>query len=93
LDYNEFINGSTCCHGEFSKYEIDQIFKMADTDNNGSIDYSEFIAATVNRGNMLQEEKLKAAFDIYDIDGNGTIELDELKEVLGVGEKICDHVW
>ena len=42
---------------------------------------------------MLQEEKLKAAFDIYDKDGNGTIELDEMKEVLGVGAKICETVW
>ena len=42
---------------------------------------------------MLQDEKLKAAFDIYDKDGNGTIELDEMKEVLGVGAKICETVW
>ena len=42
-----------------TKEEVDALFKLVDTNNNGTIDYSEFIAATVNRNNLISDKKLK----------------------------------
>ena len=36
--------------------EIDKIFMMVDTNNNGSIDYSEFIASAANLSNLISEQ-------------------------------------
>ena len=42
---------------------------------------------------MLQDDKLKQAFRFYDKDDSGSISLHEIKDVLGVGKSIDDHVW
>lgn len=46
--------------------EIDKIFMMVDTNNNGSIDYSEFIASAANLSNLISEQQLNAAFKALD---------------------------
>ena len=66
---------------------------MVDVDNSGEIDFSEFVTATVNRGALLQDDKLRQAFRFYDKDDSGTISISEIKDVLGVGKSIEDHVW
>jgi Ca2+-binding EF-hand superfamily protein len=35
--------------------EIDKIFMMVDTNNNGAIDYSEFIASAANLNHLMSE--------------------------------------
>lgn len=42
---------------------------------------------------MLSETKLRQAFRYYDKDDGGSISLEELKEVLGVGQNITLEVW
>ena len=68
-------NDGTICREEFRQAyvffgektyllddEIDQIFDMIDTNNNGLIDYSEFITSAANLNKLLSEQQLKAAF-------------------------------
>ena len=59
---------------------------MVDVDNSGEIDFSEFVTATCDRDILLSEAKLKQAFRYYDKDDGGSISLEELKDVLGVGQ-------
>jgi len=47
----------------------------------------------VNRGQLLQDDKLKQAFRFYDKDDSGSISIGEIRDVLGVGKSIDDHVW
>ena len=47
----------------------------------------------MNRGQLLQDDKLKQAFRFYDKDDSGSISIHEIKDVLGVGKSIDDHVW
>ena len=42
---------------------------------------------------LLSEAKLKQAFRYYDKDDGGSISLEELKDVLGVGQQITEEVW
>jgi calcium-dependent protein kinase len=42
---------------------------------------------------LLSETKLRQAFRYYDKDDGGSISLEELKEVLGVGQNITLEVW
>jgi calcium-dependent protein kinase len=72
---------------------VDRIFKLVDVDNSGKIDFSEFVTATVDRENLLSEAKLRQAFRYYDKDDGGSISLEEIKDVLGVGQTISEEVW
>ena len=78
---------------ENASREVDRIFRMVDTDNNGSIDYSEFVTACINKENILSRKRLKAAFRIFDKDNSGGIDMDELKEIFGNSGDISDDVW
>jgi len=62
---------------------VDQIFRIFDKDNNGTIDFKEFMLATDMTSSGSPEEKLEWAFKMYDKDGSGTIELTEMVEVIG----------
>jgi Ca2+-binding EF-hand superfamily protein len=53
--------------------EIDKIFDLVDTNNNGVIDYSEFITSAANLNQLMSEKQLKAAFKALDLDGSGEI--------------------
>ena len=94
LQYKEVLKGYTEFFGEeLAEEETRRIFALVDVDNNGEIDFSEFVTATVNRGALLQDDKLRQAFRFYDKDDSGSISIDEIKDVLGVGKSIDDHVW
>lgn len=68
--------------------EIDQIFALVDTNNNGVIDYSEFIASATSVNQLLSEKQLKAAFRALDLDGNGEISYQEFEETFSAGLEI-----
>ena len=76
-----------------SSEQVELIFDLVDVDNSGAIDFSEFVTATVDRENLLSEAKLRQAFRYYDKDDGGSISLDEIKDVLGVGQQITEEVW
>ena len=65
--------------------EIDKIFMMVDTNNNGAIDYSEFIASAANLNHLMSEQQLNAAFKALDQDGSGEISFQEFSEVFTAG--------
>lgn len=94
LQYEELIKGYEMYYGkDMAKDEVDRIFELVDVDHSNEIDFSEFVTATVNRGNLLQDDKLKQAFSYYDKDNSGSISVDEIRNVLGVGQHISDAVW
>ena len=65
--------------------EIDRMFELVDTNNNGVIDYSEFITSASNMNQLLSEKQLKAAFKALDLDGNGEISYPEFEETFSAG--------
>lgn len=87
LSYQELLDGySKYYDTDMAKKEVEKIFKLVDVDNSGMIDFSEFVTATCDREILLSETKLRQAFRYYDKDDGGSISLDELKDVLGVGQ-------
>ena len=68
--------------------EIDKIFELVDTNNNGMIDYSEFITSAANLNQLLSEKQLKAAFQSLDLNGNGEINFQEFEETFAAGLEI-----
>lgn len=72
---------------------VDEIFEKVDINNDGAIEYTEFLAASIDKESLLSEEKLLAAFKNFDKDGSGTISALEIKEILGVGRNIPQHIW
>lgn len=63
---------------EFSNY----VFRVFDTDGDGSIDFKEFIIllSITSRGTL--EEKLIWAFQLYDLDDDGKITYDEMLSIV-----------
>ena len=72
---------------------VEEVFKRVDTNNDGHIEYTEFLAASIDKESLLSEEKLLAAFKNFDKDGSGSISALEIKDVLGVGRNIPEHIW
>lgn len=93
LSRDELIEGYRVTLGDMAEEEVDRIMKAADTDGSGEIDYSEWIVATTDKRKLLTDDKLKVAFNMFDRDGGGSISSEEVKEVLGVGKNISEHIW
>ena len=93
LSRDELIEGYRVTLGDMAEEEVDRIMKAADTDGSGEIDYSEWIVATTDKRKLLTDDKLNVAFNMFDRDGGGSISSEEVKEVLGVGKNISEHIW
>lgn len=89
--YIEFFDGDA----ERAEREVQEIMEKLDFNGNGSIDYSEFAIANIDMNKLLSEDKLKEAFELFDIDRGGSITTDEIKKILGNGNKseIDDNEW
>lgn len=70
--------------------EIDTMFAAVDTDGSGEIEYSEFVVATLGEKVLFSGKKLQQAFQMFDKDDSGAISLEEIKDVLAVGEELDD---
>ena len=77
-------------HIEELKSEIEDVFRMFDEDDSGSIDLSELSSAmhTVT-GEPMSREDVLSIMQRYDVDGNGTIDRHEFQEM--VLERIKSH--
>mmetsp|Transcript_26345 Transcript_26345/g.49424 ORF Transcript_26345/g.49424 Transcript_26345/m.49424 type:complete len:247 (-) Transcript_26345:169-909(-) len=59
---------------------LEQIFRVFDTDHDGSISFSEFISCLSTFSSKgTPEEKLRLSFQIYDADGDNFIDKGELR--------------
>jgi Ca2+-binding EF-hand superfamily protein len=85
LDRAEFVRLYDELRSE-SKEALDEIsdfvFRVFDTDRNGTINFNEFMVAyaLTSRGDPVK--KLEYAFSLYDTDGNGYLDRNELRTVL-----------
>mmetsp|Transcript_19183 Transcript_19183/g.35037 ORF Transcript_19183/g.35037 Transcript_19183/m.35037 type:complete len:484 (-) Transcript_19183:373-1824(-) len=94
LSHEELLEEYTKLKGYAqAQVDVDDIFKVVDTDGSGFIDYTEFLKATVDRSKMLSATNLQQAFSVFDSDGSGTISANELKKVLLQGLRADDTVW
>ena len=82
--------------------EMDQLYKMMDTDGNGVISFEEFIRVMVDEFEMEEmEEELKEIRELFamvDKDGSGRLTSDELKRAitamgLRVEMDVCQHLY
>ena len=78
---------------DFNEKDMQRLMNIVDMDCNGYIEYQEFIAATYDKKKILTDFNLKKAFDMFDKDKSGKISSEELKLVLGDGNKENDFVW
>lgn len=61
--------------------DIEEIFRICDTDKSGYVDYTEFITMTMNWKNSLSESQIKTAFAAFDREKKGAIMLDDIKHL------------
>ena len=58
------------------------IWRMYDTNRDGSIDFKEFMMVLYVMSNVSSEENLKQIFRVFDINNDGRIDLDEMKRIV-----------
>ena len=63
--------------------EAERVFRMADLDENGTIEFTEWCTATMDRRKILTKQRIKSVFEFFDKDGSGQISLEEIKQTLG----------
>mmetsp|Transcript_25318 Transcript_25318/g.22437 ORF Transcript_25318/g.22437 Transcript_25318/m.22437 type:complete len:212 (-) Transcript_25318:2-637(-) len=94
LSLQEVADGYKKYFPDITEAEIDRILEIADADGSGEIDYSEWVVATIDKTKLLSDTKMKQAFSLFDKDGGGSISPEEVKEVLGIGDKKFDEkIW
>lgn len=82
LTKEEVIAGFKAMDVENYEEEAEKVFRMADFDDNGTIEFTEWCTASMDKRKMLSKEKLRQAFDIFDENGNGSISFVEVKKLL-----------
>lgn len=63
--------------------EVEKIFKIIDTDNNGYLEFEEFARVIIDKKKLLTNEIIKFTFNFFDKDGSGEITLEELQDIFG----------
>jgi calcium-dependent protein kinase len=67
ISRNQLENSLMHSKAKFNTKELDNIWKVLDTNHNDKIDYIEFIAACINNQKYVTAGILKSAFEFYDI--------------------------
>lgn len=77
-----------------TKEELDELIKLYDKDESGTIDLSEFMDLMNNKLKEQQEgQELLETFQIFDKDSDGSISADDLRYVIkAVGEELDDQL-
>ncbi|KAK3089608.1 hypothetical protein FSP39_004966 [Pinctada imbricata] len=60
----------------------DEMFRIADTDDNGQVDFTEFVRSLCLCDSKNIDDKIKIAFKLYDRDNSGTISKAEVRDLL-----------
>ena len=93
LSKEELLEGCDKVFGAIAADDLQETFNNIDIDKSGSIDYNEFIMATLNDKHILSEKNIQEAFNLIDKDSSGAITIDEIKELIGVGQEISDDTF
>lgn len=67
---------------EKAEREVNNIFKLVDTDQSGKIDYSEWIVATIDKTKLITDEKMETAYDLFDKNDKGNIRTSDVKDLV-----------
>lgn len=61
--------------------DVEEIFRICDTDKSGYVDYTEFITMTLNWQKSLSDAQIQAAFQAFDRQNRGSINLEDIKHL------------
>jgi len=61
---------------------VDEMFRVYDVDNNGTIDFREFIVGLGAAQHAAEDQKLKLAFQVFDADQSGYISNAEMHALI-----------
>jgi len=64
-----------------TKNEVQDLFKLFDPNNSGSINYDEFLRGVVGEMNNFRKELVKRSFEKLDTNRNGTVEVEDIRGV------------
>eukprot|EP00092_Neocalanus_flemingeri_P022117 GFUD01023993.1.p1 GENE.GFUD01023993.1~~GFUD01023993.1.p1 ORF type:complete len:202 (+),score=71.82 GFUD01023993.1:107-712(+) len=79
----EFCQIMSECYPRTYKPELaEDIFRIYDRDNNGTVEFQEFLVIIYVMSDGTKEEKLKHIFRIFDSDGDGSITLVEMTSIV-----------
>jgi len=80
IDKADFCQIMQTCYPRTYKSELaEDIFRIYDMDNNGSVDFQEFLVIGTIISGGSNEEKLKQIFRIFDRDSDGSVSRGEMK--------------
>lgn len=79
------LRESVKSHGARGIFGLGRAFRIADDDNNGSIDLAEFTKAISEHALLWTPQQIKLVFDSFDADKSGTISFDEFLKGLRGG--------
>jgi calcium-dependent protein kinase len=91
LSREEFEEGMKKHKAKLSSSDLENVWKVLDTNHNGKIDYIEFVTACISSQRYVTAGILKTAFEFYDIvsptqEKDGFITASELLQVFSSGE-------
>ena len=81
LTKEELVNGlSEYRNREEVVKEVDNLFLLLDSDNNGNIEFEEFLRACIDKNEILTDEYLKYAFKFLDKGNKGILTVEEINK-------------
>ena len=81
LSRDEFSTGLNELGCDLTPEELDELFKVCDTNQDGNVDFNEFLKGVRGELNQQRQAVVDAAFSIFDVDGTGVVNAQDLKQV------------
>ena len=72
---------------------VENVFKQADLDQNGTLEYTEWKVASLHSADLMNEDRLRRAFEFFDRDSSGSIKAEEIAQILGANRKVDRDIW
>ncbi|EFA83567.1 calcium-binding protein [Heterostelium album PN500] len=80
----EFLKFFKTRFQDWSTEDMKKMFKVFDTDKNGTVDFKEFTTALYLMTKAPVEERMAVLFDIFDDDKSGTLSSQEVEKMIHV---------